>query len=137
MMRFYLFFVLASMQSFVYADEPESDTTTYMKASALQTMLSHCLLVSKEQGKQAKILYDTWLEPRKDAVSRIASQGCGQMCQMFGDPMQGLRKPHTVESGPFALSKEEISRVCQDGIEAAQAQSNSPPTQSVDVNKNK
>lgn len=97
------------------AAEPENDGKTYMQAAMAHATLSQCLLVGKQEGKRAQKAYSDWLAPRKDAVKRAAAQGCGQVCQMLGDPLQPLRKPPAMP-GAFALGSAEIEKLCRDGM---------------------
>lgn len=113
------------------AQESESDSKIYMKAAMARSTLSHCLLVGKAEGKSAKKAYADWLAPRKEAVARIAAQGCGQMCQMMGDPLQPLQKPANVNMpGSFAvlsMTAEDSRHLCDEGMKAvAESISESP-----------
>jgi hypothetical protein len=107
------------------AQEPESDSKIYMKAAMARSTLSHCLLVGKAEGKSAQNAYTDWLDPRKDAVKRIAAQGCGQICQMMGDPLQPLRKPANLSMpGSFAalsMTAEDSRHLCDEGMKAVAA----------------
>ena len=113
--RFPAIFLLAVFLMPAAAAEPESDSKIYMEAAMARSTLSQCLLVGKAEGKQAQKAYDDWLAPRKDAVKRVAAQGCGQICQMLGDPLQPLRKPPAMP-GAFALSPTETEKLCRDGM---------------------
>lgn len=107
--------LLAACLAPAAAAEPENDGKVYMQAAMARTTLSQCLLVGKQEGKQAQKAYSDWLAPRKDAVKRVAAQGCGQVCQMLGDPLQPLRKPPAMP-GAFALGPAETEKLCRDGM---------------------
>jgi hypothetical protein len=104
------------------AQESEADSKIYMQAAMARSTLSHCLVVGKAEGKLAQKAYADWLAPRKEAVERIASQGCGQVCQMLGDPLQPLKKPANVSMpASFAslnMTPEESKHLCEEGIKA-------------------
>lgn len=116
-----LLFTLA-FAGLLNAQEPESDNKTYMKAIMTRASLSQCLLVGKAEGKSARKAYADWLALRKEAVARIAAQGCGQMCQMMGDPLQPLQKPVQVNmSGPLGslnMTAEDSKHLCNEGMKA-------------------
>lgn len=103
--------------------EPESDDAIYMKAAMLHSTLSQCLLLGKDEGKAAKKAYADWLEPRHAAVSRVAGKGCGQMCQMLGDPLRPLQKPPKAQfTGSLAslnMSADDSRHLCEQGMKAA------------------
>lgn len=104
----------------LYAQDNDADNKTYMKAIMARASLSQCLLVGKEEGKLARKAYADWLAPRKEAVQRIAAKGCGQMCQMMGDPLQPLQKPVQVNMpGSFAslnMTAEDRKHLCDEGM---------------------
>lgn len=103
--------------------EPQSDDSTYMKAAMLRSTLSQCLLLGKDEGKAAKKAYAQWLDPRRSAVERIAAKGCGQMCQMMGDPLRPLQKPAEVQmTGSLAalnMGADDSRHLCEEGMKAA------------------
>jgi hypothetical protein len=104
------------------AQEPESDSKIYMQAAMARSTLSQCLVVGKAEGKLTQKAYAAWLAPRKDAVERIASQGCGQICQMLGDPLKPLQKPANVAMpASFAslnMTPEKSKHLCDEGMKA-------------------
>lgn len=115
----------------VNAQNSESDSKIYMQAAMARSTLSHCLVVGKTEGKSAKKAYADWLAPRKDAVERIASQGCGQVCQMLGDPLQPLEKPANVSMpASFAslnMTPEDSKHLCDEGMKAVAGPVSEPP----------
>lgn len=115
--------IAASMLSMpLNAQESESDSKIYMQAAMARSTLSHCLLVGKAEGKSAQKAYADWLAPRKGAVERIAAQGCGQVCQMLGDPLLPLKKPANVDMpasfASLSMTVEDSRHLCDEGMKS-------------------